>query len=728
MLTLLTLTSLGFPGMIPFQNGDKKGELQPEVWRQWEIPSSPIRNPAEELATFKVGNGLEVKLVASEPLIEDPVDAIWDGQGRLWVVEMQAFMRNADGIGEVDPICKVGILEDLNGDGVMDHRTDFLTNVPLPRAVCPVPGGALVLVPPNILWCPDANQDGVADKTIRVAEGFEQGLVNVEHAPNAMRWGLDNHLYLAKHGYRYRWDGKTLHKSPANLHGGQWGLTEDDWGRHWFNNNSHPLYHTRVPAGYIERHPGAKRSATGYANPVKSKGVFPGRINPGVNRAYREGVLRSDGRLNRWTGACGPLVFSGFQLGADADGDVFMCEPCGNFIRQFDIQKKGKGFAANNAVAKGEFLTSTDERFRPVNLFNGPDGALYIVDLYRGILQDKMFLTTFLRNQSEERGLDKPGHTGRIWKVVKKDSAPKSSVPKLNKASLKELVSYFESSSKWWRIQAQKELVCRKDLKAQQPLIQLLRNSTNPKAVVSSLWTWNGLKLPYHPCLLKHFSHQDPQVVAQALRATEYLSDVPPLFNAWEHLMLREELEIHQQLALSLGSSPHPRAMDLLVNLANADERTTFFCELIASSVYQKEGLVLPFLNQVELREIILNWQERAASKSPPPKVPSLGAKVFSNFCVACHGGNGEGVPLLAPPFDGSEWLLMEDEVLIKIVLEGLIGPIKVAGKDYNLAMPPLLTLSNEEIAGVLTYIRQQWAPSAKPISADAVAKLRQGL
>jgi mono/diheme cytochrome c family protein len=168
--------------------------------------------------------------------------------------------------------------------------------------------------------------------------------------------------------------------------------------------------------------------------------------------------------------------------------------------------------------------------------------------------------------------------------------------------------------------------------------------------------------------------------------------------------------------------------MDLLVNLANADERTTFFCELIASSVYQKEGMVLPFLNQVELREIILNWQERAASKSPPPKVPSLGAKVFSNFCVACHGGNGEGVPLLAPPFDGSEWLLMEDEVLIKIVLEGLIGPIKVAGKDYNLAMPPLLTLSNEEIAGVLTYIRQQWAPSAKPISADAVAKLRQGL
>ena len=146
MLTLLALTSFGLPKMIPFQNGDKKGEAQPEVWRQWEIPSAPIQNASEELATFKVRKGLEVKLVASEPFIEDPVDAIWDAQGRLWVVEMQAFMRNPDGIGEEDPVCKVGLLQDLDGDGAIDHRTDFLTDVPLPRAVCPVPGGALVLV------------------------------------------------------------------------------------------------------------------------------------------------------------------------------------------------------------------------------------------------------------------------------------------------------------------------------------------------------------------------------------------------------------------------------------------------------------------------------------------------------------------------------------------------------------------------------------------------------
>jgi len=236
------------------QNGDRQGENQPALPPDLVVPEAPVLTPEEALASFQLHAGFELQLVAAEPLVVDPVQIVFDERGRLWVVEMRGYMPDPKGTGEREPRGCIAILSDTDGDGRMDQREVFADGLVLPRAVHPCEGGALVIAPPELLFLRDDDGDGAFD-TREILEARVDGLENPEHAINGLLYGRDNWYHLANWSAKYRRvEGKWLARRTGG--GGQWGLSQDDAGRLFFNTNSDPLRADVVPSTYARRNPG----------------------------------------------------------------------------------------------------------------------------------------------------------------------------------------------------------------------------------------------------------------------------------------------------------------------------------------------------------------------------------------------------------------------------------------------------------------------------------------
>jgi mono/diheme cytochrome c family protein/glucose/arabinose dehydrogenase len=480
------------------QRGDVKGEAQPPLREEWRVPTPKALSAEEELATFRVDAGLRVELVACEPLVRDPVCASFDERGRLFVCEMSGYMRDVDGTNESEPCGAVVVLSDLDGDGRMDKRDEFLTGLVLPRAVAPTRGGALVIAPPNLLFARDSDGDGRADD-VRVMDNGLAGIASPEHAINGLLYGLDNWFWCANAPVRYRWNGERLEKGRT-AGSGQWGITEDRWGRIFTNDNSNPLRCDLYPSNYAVRNPALGVAPGMNVNVAKGARPHPSHLTPGVNRGYRDGLL-ADGRLNEFTGACAPWIYEGDALPASYRGNAFVCEPCGNLVHRFEIASDEKGYPkATTAPPDGAFLTSTDERFRPVFLNEGPDGALYVVDLYRGVIQHKLFVTSWLRAQVKERELEAPLGRGRIWRVTSGER--RKPAVDLATCSWSELARRFDREDRWERKQAQRLFVEQGDAVAIEVLREHARDATRPReSRIHALWALDGLGVVDRPAL-----------------------------------------------------------------------------------------------------------------------------------------------------------------------------------------------------------------------------------
>ena len=290
--------------------------------------------------------------------------------------------------------------------------------------------------------------------------------------PNGLLRAMDNWIYSAYGSKRYRFDeaGKLVGETTSTR--GQWGIAQDDVGRLFYNHNEDQLRVDLIPYEYLQRNPNLHDPAGSNVRLMPDETVFPARVNPGTNRGYRKGTLRPDGTLRTYTAACGPTIYRGDLFPTEFRGNAFVCEPAGNLVRRDILLEHDGVFSARSAYANTEFLASTDERFRPVNLCTGPDGALYVVDMYRGIIQHKDFLTSYLRQQSLSGGLEKPLDQGRIYRVVP-DGTKLGALPKMTDQSPTALVGCLSHPNGWWRDTAQRLLVEGRSSAAVPPLEKL---------------------------------------------------------------------------------------------------------------------------------------------------------------------------------------------------------------------------------------------------------------
>jgi len=802
-----------------------KGNAGPtDVQLMFNLPAPAPLSPEEALKSFRLPPGFRIELVASEPMIEAPVAISFDDQGRLFVVEMRGYMRDMEGTTEKEPLGRIALLTDTDGDGRMDKASAFLDNLVMPRGVMAVKGGAFVAEPPNLFFCRDTKGTGIADEKILVASDFGTFGGQPEHMANTPTWAMDNRVYAAGYSTSFKLNNGAWQKGPG-LGRGQWGLSQDDAGRLFYNYNSDLLRTDLLPAAAYARNP-LLRDALGINNKViKDQSVYPSHPTPGVNRGYDAKTLRADGTLANATSTCGAAIYRGDAFPAEFRGNAFIPEPASNLVKRVIITEKDGLLTGTNAYEEKEFLTSTDERFRPVMTATGPDGALYVVDLYRGMLQHPGFLTHYLIANIKARKLETPINQGRIWRIVRDDqAAPKTTKIPVDAAARVKLLTHPNG---WVRDSAQRLLVESADVAAATPLRALLADTQAPAtARLHALWSLDGLASARAEDVRLALKDSDAQVRAAAIRIApaEMLTELCAIKDEKEilvlaHLAIRlsgahlpdadkavaELLAAHGDNALvregaltgargrEVALAKAVAALSSVANLKQTGPALEGFATLIsqagksgpfegmleiAASLGDRTNLraaILRGLDQsirdpkskkaVPLKTIWLSAEPASLAKlkktvteanalknlvsvtarlawvgkpgaPAPPKIIALtnaqqalfekGKVTYANLCSACHQPHGYGLDGLAPPLVDSDWVLGKPDVTARIILHGLGGPVKVGNRIWDLTMPPMGMLSDEDIAGVMTYVRREWEHNGSPVDAKFVTGIRK--
>ena len=314
------------------------------------------------------------------------------------------------------------MLEDTNDDGKMDKKTVFLDRLVLPRALKVLDRGVLVAEPPNLWLATDTNGDLRADTKELVTNTYGRLEANVEHNANSLLWALDNWMHTSETDVYLRLK-KGAFEVGKTLSRGQWGASQDDAGRIYRNSNESVLHVDLVPTPYFARNPNLVRTRGSYESlrgeNERSEHGLAGPADAGrQSRLPDRRAARRTARLATYTAVSAPTVYRGDRLPAELRGNVFVVEPAANLVSRILIHDDGTKLVARKAYEQTEFLTSTDERFRPVYLSNAPDGTLYVVDMYHGIIQHRDYITEYLRDQILSRKLEAPLGHGRIYRIV----------------------------------------------------------------------------------------------------------------------------------------------------------------------------------------------------------------------------------------------------------------------------------------------------------------------
>lgn len=803
------------------QQGDKPGEEQHDLPAELAVPAAPVLSADEALASFRVEPGFQVQLVAAEPLVEDPVAMAFDEDGRLLVVEMRGFMPDVDGRGELAPNGRIVRLVDVDGDGRMDRSEVLLDHLILPRAVAPAYGGFLVIEPPELNFYRDEDGDGRIDRMVHLLDGFA-GLESPEHAGNGLLYGIDNWFHLSQHPLRLRFAGTALVTGRTPGHG-QWGIARDDDGRIYYTTNSDPLRADLVPLHYAGRNPGLSALIGVNERVLDDFRVWPSRMTPGVNRGYKPETLTAEFKLASYTAACGPTIYRGDAFPAAYQGNAFLCEPSGFLIKRCELTEVDGDPVARVASEGREFLTSGDERFRPVNLTTGPDGALYIADMYRGILQHRVFITTFLRKQVLARGLDHPTGLGRIYRIVP-DGYRQPPPTRLSGAADATLVAMLSHANGFWRDTAQRLLVERRARSAAPALRALVHAGDTPRATrLAALWSLAGSDALTRDDALFALAHDDPMVRIHGLRLAEPWIDEPSLLLRCAALADDPRPRVRVQAALSLGEGRSPAALELRLHLFTRHSAERAMRSALLSGLAGLEAACLDrllhsadFATSGDGRDDVLKgivgcilrqrdfeplarlleltasapqpWQAELLANaiaadlrldSERPRLLHIarepqgleprsqradpaglllariaarlrwpghdavdelawqwsdaeralrgrGEPLYAAVCASCHQPSGRGQPGVAPTLAGSPWVRGPPARLARILLHGMSGPLVVDDQPFNADMPRSAAPEDEQIAALLTYIRDAFGNNAAPVPAALIAEVRQ--
>jgi mono/diheme cytochrome c family protein/glucose/arabinose dehydrogenase len=526
---------------------------------------APALSAEEEQKTFVLPPGYRAELVAKEPLVIDPIAIDFDADGRLWVLEMPGFMSETGARNSREPVNTVAVLEDRNGDGMMDTRTVFADGLVLPRALKVLDRGVLVGEPPNLWLMKDTGGDLKADTRELINGTYGRADATIEHNANSLYWALDNVIYTSEHDWHLRFRKGAFEIIPT-LNRGQWGASQDDAGRVYRNVNDAPLFVDFVAARYYARNPNLVRTR-GLYDPLISREastIWPIRQTRGVNRGYRDQFFRPDDSSITIQGVGTPVIYRGDGLPRELYGDAFITDSTTNLVHRYKIVDDGTGrLHAIDGYSKGEILASSDERFRPVNMLGGPDGTLYVVDMYRGVVQEAVYWTDYLREYVTSRELERPVKLGRIWRIVHDTTRPTRS-PRLSSASPAELVQALSHANGWWRDTAQQLLVQRAETSVVPRLKQLAAQSPDWRARLHALWTLDGLDAIEPAQVARALSDKSPDVRASALRLSERWLSEPnhPLAAAVVALIGDASWTVRRQLAATIGELPEAARLE----------------------------------------------------------------------------------------------------------------------------------------------------------------------
>jgi len=562
---------------------------------------SPALSPDDALKTFSLPPGYRLELVAAEPLIQDPVLINWDPDGRLWVVEMPGFVPDLNAPEpNMDPIGRIVVLEDTNNDGRMDKRTVFADGLVLARAVNVLDHGVLVGEPPYLWLMHDTNGDLRMDTKEQITDQYGQRDARVEQNANGLFWAMDNWMHTADSDILLRYkNGKfEVQKTLAR---GEWSATQDDAGRIYRNTNSSALHVDYVATEYYARNPNLLRTRGSYEalDDDETNVTWPVRPTPGTNRAYQFGIRREDGTLAAFTSVCAPEVYRGDRLPAELRGNVFVAEPAANLVSRLVLTDDRSGLRAAKAYERGEFIASTDERFRPVFISNAPDGTLYIVDMYRGVIQQRADITEYLRDQIITRKLEKPTGLGRIYRVMH-ETTRRDDPPAMSRALSSQLIDALSHPNGWRRDTAQRLLVERGDVSVAPALLKLAATAPDPRTRLHALWTLDGLDAVTPDALVKTLGDDARDVRMAAVRIAErFIADESTGVRA---ALLRRlddpDWNVQEQLAASLGALPIDARAQALAAMLDRHADNPVVVDAALSGARGVEGMVLDQLLQ----------------------------------------------------------------------------------------------------------------------------------
>ena len=676
-------------------------------------PVVPL-SPAEQARQFWLPHGYRMEPILSDPVIQEPAQIAFDGNGRMFVLELRGYVQTPDGIDLMPPEGRVSVHEDRDNDGVFEHHGVFVDKLVFPRFVVPFGANSILTMETNAdeVWKhTDTNGDGAADRKELFVAGFGRA-GNLEHQPSSLFWGMDNWLYSTVNAFRMRWTPNGIVKEPTGPNGAQWGVAQDNEGKIHFQ--------------------GGASGLPGYFQFLIHYGNFPvaDQLEPNLNvtwgapiligdmQAGLPGTRLPDGSLILSTAGAGNDVYRGDRLPADLVGDYLYGEAVARSVRRLKPVKREGLTQLRNAHPRSEFIRSLDPLFRPLEMSTAPDGTLYIVDMYRGVLEGAPWAKhgTYLRKKIDQYQLDKVVGHGRIWRLAYDGIERDRTQPRMLNDTPAQLVAHLSHPNGWWRDTAQQLLVLRQDRSVVPALQQIVRTSGNLLARFHALWTLEGLGALDAALVRAQMADAAPAMRIQAIRVSETLYKGGDSSFARDYRVYTKDPDadvvIQAMLTLRLFK---PADLGAVVQAAQAANPARGVQEV-------GRRLLQPAPS--------LTFGGRDARGLTPDQRSMLerGATIYGELCATCHGPDGRGTAIegaagatMAPPLLTSSRVQGHRDYVIRTIVHGLRGPVD--GRTWS-EMAPMGTNTDEWVASVASYVRSGFGGTWIVTPAD-VARVR---
>ena len=617
-----------------------------------DMPRIPATEPEDALKTFRLAGGFQIEMVASEPLVSDPVDACFDEFGRMFVAEMHGYpfsheptKLNPDGGGKKDAGI-IRLLEDTDGDGKMDKSHVYADGISWPTSVCCYNGGVFVLAPGHLYYLKDTDGDHKADIKRAIVSGFGRG--NVQALCNGLQWDLDNRICFAAgrnprsltgngksvpsaNGTDLRFNPKT-EEFEAVTGGVQFGHSMDDWGTRFVCSNSNHIQQVVYSHGYLSRNPFLAVSGLVQSIAVDGASAPVFRISPpepwrivrqkwrAADKGYRlvvnadggwefipmdpskkKGAVPTEYPAGFFTSATGVTIYRGDAYPQQYRGNAFIGDVGGNLVHRKTVNSDQVIYKAKRADEGQEVLASSDNWFRPVNFVNAPDGTLYILDMYRETIEHPWSIPEEIKAFLH---LSSGDDRGRVYRLVSPDV--KRTVPvALGNQSSAQLVKQLESENAWNRDTAQRLLWERQDKSVIPQVEQVFMNSSLAVARLHALCTLSGLDALTNAHLKRALNDSHPRIRARAVLLAE-----PMLRESDASLALLapvsgdDSQHVRFQLASSLGESTAAETVELLAQIVKADNSTVVQTAVLSSCGSNAHELLLKLGQDTESRDV----------------------------------------------------------------------------------------------------------------------------